>query len=86
MFATLAKYIQGCVSIWFSIDAKLDKIQPLLIQKVITNLSKATRISILQRFKKKKLIARRLNCLDEEKKVCLFITFNNRDLLFCKCL
>lgn len=55
MFATPAKYIQGCVPFWFSIDAKLDKIQPLFLQKVIANLSKATSI-ISQHISRKKKI------------------------------
>lgn len=55
MFATPAKYIQGCVSFWFSIDDKLDEIQLLFVHKVITNLSKATSISILQHISRKKI-------------------------------
>lgn len=55
MFATPAKYIQGCVPFWFSIDAKLDKIQPFFfLQKVIANLSKATSV-ILQHVSRKKI-------------------------------
>lgn len=53
MLATPAKCIQGYVSFWFSIDAKLEKIQALFSQNVIAKFSKATSISILQCFKKK---------------------------------
>lgn len=48
MLAIAAKYIQEFVSFCFSTEFKLNKIQPFFLQKLITNLSEATSIGILQ--------------------------------------